>query len=89
MAGVESVEALPTYTSGELMVIAGRVARHLADRGIRVPIPHVRAVIEEAWPYIVAPALHDHTPRQMGDETICEWCGTRWPCDTASGAGVV
>jgi hypothetical protein len=86
---VDPVEALPTYTSGELMVISGKVARNLSERGVRVTIPQVRAVIEEAWPYVVTPALVDHTPRELGSETICDWCGTRWPCDTAAGAGVV
>lgn len=89
MEPMQPVEALPTYTSSELVVISGRVARHLADRGVRVSIPMVRAVIEEAWPYVVTPALHDHTPRQLAEEMICDWCGTRWPCETAAGAGIV
>lgn len=83
------VDAIPTYTSAELNLISGQVSRRLRDQGVRVGIAQIRAVIEEAWAYIVTPALADHSPRQMGEETICDWCGTRWPCETATGAGVV
>lgn len=90
MSVSKPADAIPSYTSAELNLVSGQVARVLRERGVRVSIANIRAVLEEGWPYIVDPVLMAHTPRRLGeDETICDWCGTRWPCETATGAGVV